>query len=131
MATKSTMRKTLAKAFDSIDEVEGTCVSMILPEELRSTLEFDTELHSNRSRFITVSVSTKYPGYGPVNWFFEFSFLTNITEADGTVHVKCAANSDFPPAYTYKPDGYMEGRCKFSQQKLGALVRHIATGKEK
>lgn len=136
MAAKIKTEPELARLFDSIRTIEFIVTSMAkkalsyhLPAEKFAELAFDTMLTSNVHHFITVRLTTKFKfedGPGPCNWTFEFSFLTSMVQADGTVHVYRSVGPDFPPAANLMKGGFVEGRCQFSQEKLDALVRELA-----
>ena len=126
----------LTKLFHSISAIERIATGMAkkalsfhLTREKFAELAFDTTLTSNAHHFITVRLTTKFKfedNPGPCNWTFEFSFLTNIIKADGTIHVYRSVGPDFPPAVNLMKGGFVEGRCEFSQKKLDALVRELA-----
>lgn len=136
MAAKIKTEPELTKLFHSISVIEliATCMakkalSYHLPREKFAELAFDTTLTSNAHHFVTVHLTSKFKfedNPGPCNWTFEFSFLTNVVKADGTIRVYRSVGPDFPPAVNLTNGGFVEGRCEFSQQKLDALVRELA-----
>ena len=136
MAAKIKTEPELTKLFHSISVIEliATCMakkalSYHLTREKFAELAFDTTLTSNAHHFITVRLTSKFKfedNPGPCNWTFEFSFLTNIPTADGTIRVYRSVGPDFPPANNLSNGGYVEGRCPFAQAKLDALVRELA-----
>lgn len=136
MAAKIKTEPELAKLFHSISTIEFIATSMAkkaltpyLSSERYAELEFDATLTSNAHHFITVRLTTKFKfeaDLGPCNWTFEFSFLTNVVKADGTIRVYRSVGPDFPPAVNLMKGGFVEGRCQFSQEKLDALVRELA-----
>ena len=136
MAAKIKTEQELVKLFDAISTVEfiATCMakkalSCHLSREKFAELAFDTTLTSNAHHFVTVRLTTKFKFEGtpgPCNWTFEFSFLTNVVKADGTIRVYRSVGPDFPPAVNLMKGGFVEGRCQFSQEKLDMLVRELA-----
>lgn len=136
MAAKIKTEQELVKLFDAISTIEfiATCMaktalSCHLSRERFAELAFDTTLASNAHHFITVRLTSKFKfedNPGPCNWTFEFSFLTDVVKADGTIRVYRSVGPDFPPANNLTAGGFVEGRCKFSQEKLDALVRELA-----
>ena len=136
MAAKIKTEQELVKLFDYISTVEFIVACMAkkalsyhLSREKFAELAFDTTLTSNAHHFVTVRLTTKFKFEdtpGPCNWTFEFSFLTNVATADGTIRVYRSVGPDFPPAANLMKGGFVEGRCEFSQEKLDALVRELA-----
>lgn len=136
MTAKIKTESELAKLFHSIDTIELIATRMAkkalschLPREKFAELAFDTTLTSNAHHFITVCLASKFrfeDNPGPCNWTFEFSFLTNVVKADGTIRVYRSVGPGFPPANNLATGGFVEGRCQFSQEKLDALVSELA-----